>query len=180
MDNARDATQVFGGYGYTRDYGIEQCLRDARIAMIYEGTNEIQAIDLVQRKLLADGGLTLQELLQELDDEAARCRADPLVQALAVPLDEAVAATRKGLRALQGRAASGAPEAVLEIADDWLMGFSHTLLAWAMAASARAAAALPEAAARAKRQGMLLGARRVLPDALPHWHRVGLPWTAAA
>jgi alkylation response protein AidB-like acyl-CoA dehydrogenase len=53
-----EALQVWGGYGYVHDYGIEQTVRDSRIAMIYEGTNEIQAIDLVQRKLLDDGGPT--------------------------------------------------------------------------------------------------------------------------
>ncbi len=53
---ASDALQVFGGHGYTHDWGVEQCVRDARIAMIYEGTNQIQAIDLVVRKLVADGG----------------------------------------------------------------------------------------------------------------------------
>jgi alkylation response protein AidB-like acyl-CoA dehydrogenase len=53
---ANEALQVFGGHGYTHDWGVEQCVRDARIAMIYEGTNQIQAIDLVVRKLVAEGG----------------------------------------------------------------------------------------------------------------------------
>ena len=51
-----DCLQVFGGHGYVREWGIEQVLRDARIAMIYEGTNEIQAIDLLVRKVAADRG----------------------------------------------------------------------------------------------------------------------------
>jgi alkylation response protein AidB-like acyl-CoA dehydrogenase len=53
---ASDCLQVFGGHGYVREWGIEQIVRDARVAMIYEGTNEIQAIDLLVRKVLADGG----------------------------------------------------------------------------------------------------------------------------
>ena len=53
---ASDALQIFGGYGYIRETGIEQTVRDSRVSMIYEGTNEIQAIDLMQRKVLADGG----------------------------------------------------------------------------------------------------------------------------
>ena len=48
--SADEALQAWGGYGFVHDYGIEQTVRDSRIAMIYEGTNEIQAIDLVQRK----------------------------------------------------------------------------------------------------------------------------------
>ncbi len=63
---ASDALQVFGGHGYTHDWGIEQCVRDARIAMIYEGTNQIQAIDLVVRKLVADGGRKFAAWLETL------------------------------------------------------------------------------------------------------------------
>jgi alkylation response protein AidB-like acyl-CoA dehydrogenase len=61
---ASDALQVFGGHGYVHDWGVEQCVRDARIAMVYEGTNQIQAIDLVLRKLVADGGAKFAALLQ--------------------------------------------------------------------------------------------------------------------
>jgi alkylation response protein AidB-like acyl-CoA dehydrogenase len=64
---ASDALQVFGGHGYVHDWGIEQCVRDSRIAMIYEGSNEIQAIDLVVRKLLPDGGKKFAALLAWLD-----------------------------------------------------------------------------------------------------------------
>ena len=63
---ASDCLQVFGGHGYVREWGIEQNLRDARIAMIYEGTNEIQAIDLLMRKVVADGGAALHATLDEL------------------------------------------------------------------------------------------------------------------
>ncbi len=55
--------QVFGGYGYTREYPVEQYLRDAKIASIYEGTNGIQALDLVMRKLPANDGQPIKELL---------------------------------------------------------------------------------------------------------------------
>jgi len=69
---ASQAQQVFGGHGYVRETGIEQTVRDARIAMIYEGTNEIQAIDLLLRKVLMDGGRVLDGWLERVD-EAARC-----------------------------------------------------------------------------------------------------------
>ena len=55
--------QVFGGYGYTEEYPAEQYLRDAKIASIYEGTNGIQALDLVARKLPSKGGKPVRELL---------------------------------------------------------------------------------------------------------------------
>ena len=63
---ASDCLQVFGGHGYVSEWGIEQNVRDARIAMIYEGTNEIQAIDLLMRKVLGDGGASLNAMLDEL------------------------------------------------------------------------------------------------------------------
>ena len=67
---ASEALQVFGGHGYTHDWGVEQCVRDARIAMIYEGTNEIQAIDLLQRKLLGREAEAFAALLSDLRKEA--------------------------------------------------------------------------------------------------------------
>ena len=56
FENATNAQQCLGGHGYIREWGMEQCVRDARIAMIYEGTNGIQALDLVGRKLSPNGG----------------------------------------------------------------------------------------------------------------------------
>lgn len=58
--NATNAQQVLGGHGYIREWGMEQFVRDARIAMIYEGTNGIQALDLVGRKLGLNGGRAIQ------------------------------------------------------------------------------------------------------------------------
>ena len=63
---ASECLQVFGGHGYIREWGIEQHVRDARIAMIYEGTNEIQALDLLMRKVLVDGGANLFQLCDQL------------------------------------------------------------------------------------------------------------------
>ncbi|MCM2350813.1 MAG: acyl-CoA dehydrogenase family protein [Bacteriovoracaceae bacterium] len=60
------ALQTHGGYGYCTEYGVEQFVRDTQIAMIYEGTNGIQAIDFVMRKILKDGGKALTALTQEI------------------------------------------------------------------------------------------------------------------
>ncbi|MCD7037654.1 MULTISPECIES: acyl-CoA dehydrogenase C-terminal domain-containing protein [Pseudomonas] len=62
--------QVFGGHGYIREWGQEQLVRDVRIAQIYEGTNGIQALDLLGRKILADGGAAMDEFLLEITDFA--------------------------------------------------------------------------------------------------------------
>ena len=61
-----DAVQCHGGYGYCTEYGVEQFVRDTKIATIYEGTNAIQAIDFVMRKILKDGGKTLTALTTEI------------------------------------------------------------------------------------------------------------------
>jgi alkylation response protein AidB-like acyl-CoA dehydrogenase len=69
--------QVFGGYGYTQEYPAEQLLRDAKIASIYEGTNGIQALDLVARKLPAKGGKPIRELLGQAEATFKKLRNDP-------------------------------------------------------------------------------------------------------
>ncbi|HVN33604.1 MAG TPA: acyl-CoA dehydrogenase [Thermoanaerobaculaceae bacterium] len=68
---------VYGGYGYTKDYPAEQYLRDAKIAAIYEGTNGIQALDLVARKLAAKGGKPIRELLGMAESTFKKLRGDP-------------------------------------------------------------------------------------------------------
>jgi len=72
---AVDAQQVHGGHGYIREWGMEQFVRDARIAQIYEGTNGIQALDLVGRKLGANGGRAIQAFLKLLGEEIADARS---------------------------------------------------------------------------------------------------------
>ena len=168
---ASAALQVFGGYGYVREYGVEQTMRDARIAMIYEGTNEIQAIDLLQRKVLADGGAALGLWLAEARAEAAACEDASLADfatALQAECDAAQQAT-----AAVAAAAADDREAPLRVADDYLMGLSHTLLAWAFAASARAALGVADRPwAQAKTARMRYGVQWLLPQARVHWQRV--------
>ena len=68
FDNTVKAQQIFGGHGYVKEWGMEQFVRDARIAMIYEGANGIQALDLVGRKLPKDGGRAVSAFFKEVDD----------------------------------------------------------------------------------------------------------------
>jgi len=97
-DRGLDATilgqQVFGGHGYIREWGMEQFVRDARIAQIYEGTNGIQALDLIGRKVVADQGGAFKLFHQEVSAEIAV--ADPTdtrVQALSAVLNQLREAT---------------------------------------------------------------------------------------
>ncbi len=71
LDACITAQQVFGGHGYIQEWGMEQLVRDVRIAQIYEGTNGIQALDFAVRKVAADGGVALKELLSEIESALA-------------------------------------------------------------------------------------------------------------
>lgn len=133
---ASDALQVFGGHGYTHDWGVEQCVRDARIAMIYEGTNQIQAIDLVVRKLVADGGRRFATWLESL--------------AASLPADGTHAAAASEQLRLLGelaadivRASREDAELPFRVADDLLRATALALIAHAWA-RAEAVSSRPE------------------------------------
>ena len=95
--HATNAQQVFGGHGYIAEWGMEQFVRDARISMIYEGANGIQALDLVGRKLAQNGGRGLRALLAMVDEGLASAKGDealkPLADALAGAKGELEGAT---------------------------------------------------------------------------------------
>jgi alkylation response protein AidB-like acyl-CoA dehydrogenase len=88
-DIATNAQQVYGGHGYIREWGMEQYVRDARISMIYEGTNGVQAMDLVGRKLAANGGRAVQTLFRVVGEEVAAAKADPATADFAARLEKA-------------------------------------------------------------------------------------------
>jgi alkylation response protein AidB-like acyl-CoA dehydrogenase len=172
FQGASDALQVFGGYGYVGEYGVEQTLRDARIAMIYEGTNEIQAIDLLQRKVLGREAGAFEALLADLSRDADAGSA----------LQAQIDAARRATAAVRDRAATDV-EAPLRVADDYLAGVAYLLLAWAWTVSRRAAERCeaedvaaelaPGERAAVARHGL----DWLLPQAQVHWQRVH---TAAA
>ena len=109
-----------GGYGYMHDYGIEQHVRDSRIAMIYEGTNEIQAIDLLVRKMLGKPE-HLVALLGLLGAEAEACRAAGL-PAWATELTTQAATIRTATEQLRAAGQHRTPERPYRVADDYLQG----------------------------------------------------------
>src|SRR5205085_10562602 len=84
------AQQVLGGHGYIREHGLEQFVRDARIAQIYEGTNGIQAMDLVGRKLPKDGGRAVRAFLETVGKDIAEAREGGDSTGLAAALEVAV------------------------------------------------------------------------------------------
>ena len=84
------AQQMFGGHGYIAEHGMEQFVRDARIAMIYEGANGIQALDLVGRKLPKDGGRALQAFFAEVQGFIKEQGADAAMKPYVEPLGKAL------------------------------------------------------------------------------------------
>lgn len=179
--SADEALQVFGGYGYTHDFAIEQTVRDSRIALIYEGTNEIQAVDLMQRKLLDDGGARATRLRALLAEEVDACAARDDTRAFGQALAQQLECWAQAQAALLSNMQAGAradPEWPLRAADDMLAGIGHALMAWAWARLARCAldpSCASAAGGRSAAQWLhaaRFGLEWLLPQAQVHWHRV--------
>jgi butyryl-CoA dehydrogenase len=121
------AIQIHGGYGYTRDFPVEQYWRDNRLNMIHEGTHGIQALDLLGRKVVMDGGAGLKLLATRINDTIDRAGH---VDGLAEPANALAAALGKLGAATKSAWATGVPEEALANATPYLQAFGHTVLAW--------------------------------------------------
>jgi len=88
MEITSDAMQIFGGYGYTKDQGIEQLYRDNRITPIYEGTNSVQAIDLVFRKLINKDKDIIGRYIKLIEEEVKKNKNQVKIKPLAAKLNE--------------------------------------------------------------------------------------------
>ncbi|MDG0854297.1 acyl-CoA dehydrogenase [Pelomonas puraquae] len=120
------AIQVLGGYGYTRDFPVEQYWRDQRLNMIHEGTHGIQALDLLGRKVVQQGGASLAALaarVQQTIERAIQTGWAPQANQLAAALAQVGGATKKAW-------STGEPEEALANAVPYLQAFGHTVLAW--------------------------------------------------
>ncbi len=123
------AMQCFGGHGYIRDNGVEQHLRDARIIPLYEGTNGVQAMDLLDRKVIADGGRGLDVLLGCIDDWVASQAQVPALREFCLPLS-ALAAELRAVTAAVLAESETDPQAIGAAAAPYLRLVGHLLLAW--------------------------------------------------
>ncbi len=143
-DGASLALQVFGGHGYVVETGIEQTIRDARITMVYEGTNEIQAIDLLMRKVLADGGRCLFAWLDQVESFAHGV-ADSQDGSQAARHARQLLALTEGLRTRLARidaARTEQPRLPYDIAGEFMHIVSHCAFGWLWLRAELAAAAL--------------------------------------
>ncbi|MFN3860672.1 MAG: acyl-CoA dehydrogenase [Roseateles sp.] len=120
------AIQVLGGYGYTRDFPVEQYWRDQRLNMIHEGTHGIQALDLLGRKVVQQGGASLAALaarVQQTIERAIQTDWGREAKQLAAALAQVGGATKQAW-------STGQPEEALANAVPYLQAFGHTVLAW--------------------------------------------------
>jgi alkylation response protein AidB-like acyl-CoA dehydrogenase len=171
------AQQIYGGHGYIAEHGMEQFVRDARIAMLYEGANGIQALDLVGRKLAQDNGRALQAFLAEVQDyikqhgdEAMKPYVEPLATALG-HLQQATAWLMRNAPTTPDNAAAGATDYM------HLMGLVALGYMWCrIVEAATARLAVDEAAERMR--GKLITGRffveRMLPETSAHLAHIRL------
>ncbi len=121
------AIQVHGGYGYTRDFPVEQYWRDNRLNMIHEGTHGIQALDLLSRKVTMEGGAGLKLLALRVNHTIERAGQVP---GLAVHANQLAAALQQLGAATKAAWATGVAEEALANATPYLQAFGHVVLAW--------------------------------------------------
>jgi len=121
------AIQVHGGYGYTRDFPVEQYWRDNRLNMIHEGTHGIQALDLLGRKVLLQGGAAFKALEAVVRNTISKATELPELRdhadALTLTLDKLLSAT-------QAAWATQVPDEALANATPYLQAFGHVVMAW--------------------------------------------------
>jgi alkylation response protein AidB-like acyl-CoA dehydrogenase len=147
------AIQVLGGYGYTRDFPVEQYWRDNRLNMIHEGTHGIQALDLLGRKVLMEQGRGLALLAARIKATVERAKQVPELAPHAEALEQAL---QQVLGATKSAWASGNPTEALANAVPYMQAFGHTVLAWIwldVALASQTAGATSSIAACAGRTG---------------------------
>jgi butyryl-CoA dehydrogenase len=142
------AIQVHGGYGYTRDFPVEQYWRDNRLNMIHEGTHGIQGMDLLGRKVLMENGKGLQLLAGRINATIERAIQQPELAAHANALGQALAQVGAATKAAW---ATGNPQDALANAVPYMQAFGHTVLAWIWLDVALAAHAAADTPARTGR-----------------------------
>ncbi len=165
-----DALQVHGGSGFTREWGLEQIVRDCRISLIYEGTNGIQALDLVGRKLAADSGRAIFTFFAELDDYIAEHQETAAMAPYVEGLKTARAQLQDGTNWLMQNGMANFNNAGAA-STDYLQIFGLTALAYMWARMAEVALAKADAGERFYADKLVTGRyfmERILPEAGAH------------
>jgi alkylation response protein AidB-like acyl-CoA dehydrogenase len=173
LECAHLALQCFGGHGYIREHGVEQIVRDARISTVYEGTTGIQALDLLGRKVLGDGGQNLQRLAELIIKDCAPRRERPELADMVDQLGALMQELGELTQQIGGRAGKD-PDEVGAAAVDYLMFCGYVVLAWFWVQMADVALQKLESGVeddgfyRAKLQTARFYFERILPRTLTH------------
>ena len=173
-ESANLGLQVHGGSGFTREWGLEQYVRDCRITMIYEGTNGIQALDLVGRKLASNGGRAVFSFFAELDDFIGTAGDDAELKPFIDGLSTARAQLQEGTTWLMQNGMSDFNNAGAS-SHDYLHLFGLTALAYMWARMAKVAIARKADGEPFYAEKLLTGQYfldRMLPDAAAHLAKV--------
>jgi alkylation response protein AidB-like acyl-CoA dehydrogenase len=171
FDNTVRAQQVFGGHGYIAETGVEQFVRDARIAMLYEGANGIQAMDLVGRKLGRDGGRAVTALFAEISGFAKAEAATEGMAPFIKPLETALGHLQQATLWFMANALKR-PDHAGAGATDYMHLFGLVALAYMWALTAKAALAADEPRRSAKLATARFFMERMLPETVTRLTRV--------
>ncbi len=174
--NSVNAQQMFGGHGYIAEWGMEQFVRDARIAMIYEGANGIQALDLVGRKLPKDGGRAVMALFNEIGAFAKEHGAEEAMKPYVAPLLAALGHLQQATMWLMQNA-MGKPDNAGAGSTDYMQLFGLVIMGYmwarmAKVASDKIAAGDSAAYLRTKLVTGKFFMERMLPETTVHLARI--------
>jgi acyl-CoA dehydrogenase len=170
------AQQIFGGHGYIAEHGMEKFVRDARIAMIYEGANGIQALDLVGRKLPKDAGRALRAFFAEVSGYISERAAHGAMAAFVKPLDHALGELRDATAWFMQNA-PGNPDNAGAGATDYMQHFGLVALGymWCLIAEAAMSKAGTNGAGKRMDERLIVGRffmERMLPASTTHLIRI--------
>ncbi len=178
FENCVNAQQVYGGHGYIEEWGMSQFVRDARIAMIYEGANGVQALDLVGRKLAQNGGRALRAFIEEVNAFTARHRDNAAMAPYAKPLRGAMKAVEASVMWLMQNGMKNPDNAGAASTDFMhLMGLATLGYMWALMAEKSVEAIAAGAGEREQFFANKLATgryfmERILPEAHAHQARI--------
>jgi acyl-CoA dehydrogenase len=173
--NAVMAQQIYGGHGYIAEWGMEQFVRDARIPMIYEGANGIQALDLVGRKLPKDGGRAIMAFFSEVQAYIKEKASDPAMKPLVGPVGTALGHLQQATMWFMQNAMAK-PDNAGAGATDYMHLFGLVALSYMWCQIAEAAQRKLDGDEQARMNAKLVTARffmeRMLPETATHLARI--------
>jgi len=165
------AIQIYGGYGYSKDFPVEQLARDVKITSIYEGTDGIQAMDLIGRKLLMNKGAVFQAFIKEMRDAVDRAAAIKPLEPLAVEVGKTITRLETLTKHILETMQSASMKVAFANSVPFLMVMGDVIMAWMLLWRASIAGEKLEKASKGKDQafyqGQIFSAEYFIKSVLP-------------